>query len=112
MSEIPVLSFHQYAALHGLTTDEDVYMHIQAGLRSAPQTKTHKRWYEGKTLKLQDARDASKAAYAEALRQGTVLPPPPTTLEEKAKGHPDNPSVQAAIRLLAKRAARAAAPSA
>ena len=99
----PVLNLEQFAKLHGLTTTADVESHIHAGLRSAPQTKTFKRFYANGLLRRQEERDRTKAAYAAAIASGEILAPPEPTLVDRASGHPDNHSVQAARRLLLKR---------
>lgn len=93
----------QFAAERGLVTEHDVQSHIHAGLRSAPTTKSYARWFEKRLAALQKARDETRAAYDAAVLAGELTPPARPTLEEKASGHPDNPSTQAARRLLAKR---------
>lgn len=106
----PVMSLEAFARLHGLTTTADVQGHIHAGLRSKPTTKTYQRWYDRRLAELSAARDATEAAYRAAVAAGAVREP--TVLERlhaTAAGHPDNPSVAAAQRVLAKRAARAGA---
>jgi len=105
-ADIPTLNLVQYAQAIGGITDADVLGHIHAGLRSAPQTKTHRRFMETKLLDLQAKRDATRAAYEQAVAEGKIRCPAPPTLEERASGHPDNPSVQAALRLLEKKKAR------
>ena len=99
-----------FAAERGLITDADVQGHIHAGLRSAPTTKTYRRWNERRLAELQAARDATKRMYEAAIASGTVKPLLPS-LERTAAGHPDNPSTQAAQRVIAKRAARAWPPA-
>jgi len=79
-----------------LALDAEVQGHIHAGLRSAPETKTYKRWYARKLTELQDARDAAREEWRK------VAPPEPTYREKLiagANGHPDLESTQAARRL-------------
>ena len=104
---VEVASFVQWAARRGLTTTADVDSHIHAGLRSAKQTKTYKRWYEAETLRLSAARSAALDTYRAEVLAGRVVNPDDDKqgrLERTAAGHPDNPSVQAARRILAARA--------
>ena len=107
-----IMTLVQFAVERGLTTTADVQAHIHAGLRSAPTTKTYVRWNKRKLEQLQDERDATICAYRAAITAGEIKEPKQTGLDalrEKAAGHPDNPSVQAAKRLLAKVEARLAA---
>lgn len=103
MTSTKTKTLAQFAHERGLITDADVQGHIHAGLRSMPTTKTYARWNKRRLGDLQAARDDTKAAYQAAIEAGEIVAPPKPTLEERAKGHPDNPSTQAAIRLLAKR---------
>jgi hypothetical protein len=83
---------------------EAVDAHIHAGLRSAPRTKTYRRWYFSELQRLQDLRDKTVALYREAVEKGEVIDPNSSRIDRlrrTAKGHPDNPSVQAARRILA-----------
>lgn len=107
MRDPKVRNLVQFAAERGMVTDADVASHIHAGLRSMPTTKTYKRWNEKQTDRLKGLRDETKRAYEAALVAGEVVAPPKPTTEEIALGHPDNPSVQAARRLLERKAARA-----
>jgi hypothetical protein len=103
------MNFVQFCTQRGLTTDYDVESHIHAGLRSAPTTKTYKRWFEKRLNDLQGARDYAKAEYAKAIASGEIVVANETRRERLmrlAEGHPDNESVQAARRLLAKMQAR------
>ena len=101
---IPVMNLEQYARMHGLITDTDVFMHINAGLRSAKQTKTYKRWYEQEILRLQQQASATLDAYNAAMASGEIVASV-VTLVMIAAGHEDNPAVQAARRALAARQA-------
>lgn len=79
-----------------LALDAEVQGHIHAGLRSAPTSKTYKRWYQRRLVELQDARDAAREEWRK------VAPPEPTYKEKlvmAANGHPDLESTQAARRL-------------
>lgn len=109
MEEIPVMNLVQFARATGGVTTADVDSHIIAGLRCAPLTKTFRRFYYRMLAELQEKRDSTTAAYERAIAEGQILRPVLFTLEEKASGHPDNPSVQACIRLLERRRARQAA---
>ena len=108
MGEPEPMSLARFAQERGLKTMYDVRSHIHAGLRSAPQTKTYQRWYEAETKRLLAAAAETEAMYRKAIADGDIAEPRAATLEEKAQGHPDLASTQAAIRLLEKRAARAA----
>lgn len=106
MADVPVMTLEQFAAARGLKTTADVDAHIHAGLRSAPQTKTYKRWNERALADLQAQRDETARLYREAVARGVIRPP--SSLERliaNANGHDDNESVQAARRILAKRLA-------
>jgi len=101
----PILSLEAWAARQGRTTDAAVHGHIHAGLRSAPTTKTYKRWNERELSRLQNASDETKRLYAAAVARGEIRSPQSLSRRERleltAAGHPDNPSVQAARRILA-----------
>jgi len=97
------LSFVQWAKENGFVTDADVQAHIHAGLRSAPSTKTFGTWYHQRLTMLQTLRDYAKQEYVKAIESGEITEPRKLSLEEKADGHPDNPSVQAAKRILEKK---------
>jgi hypothetical protein len=101
----------QFASERGLVTEYDVLSHIHAGLRSMPTTKAYARRNGQELQRLQRARDATAEAYKQAVAAGDVIPPPKPTLQERAAGHPDLPSTQAAIRLLEKRAQKGQAPT-
>lgn len=104
------LTFDEFMAREGLGLDTDVQMHIHAGMRSAPDTKTYKRWHAERLLELQAKRDSERmkawAMYSDGVAAGLYREP--TRIERltrTAQGHDDNPSVQAARRLLAKMSA-------
>lgn len=104
MSAAPRLTLTEWATRKGLVLTEAVDAHIHAGLRSAPKTKTYKRWYFSELLRLQDLRDKTVALYREAVEKGEVIDPSANRMERlrrTAMGHSDNPSVQAARRILA-----------
>lgn len=102
----PVMTFAEFATSRGLTTDYDVQGHIHAGLRSAPQTKTYRRWNARKLEELQNARDEAKRLYQAAVDAHEITTPVLSSTERLlmiANGHPDNESTQAARRLLAEK---------
>ncbi len=80
---------------HFLEAQAAVDSHIHAGLRSAPQTKTYRRWNARELSRLQAERDAARAEY-EPTPESRI-----ERLQAAAAGHPDNASTQAAQRLLA-----------
>lgn len=108
MSE--VMSYVQFAAKHHLVTDYDVQGHIHAGLMAAHMPKSYHRRYQKRLAELQDERAKGERLYREAIERGEVVPPAEMThrerLESKAQGDPNMPSVQAAIRTLARLEAR------
>jgi len=112
MSGDPVLvmTFAAWCAWTGTTGDADVDGHIHAGLRSAPDTKSYRRWHAWRLRTLQDERDASRSAWREAIERGLIREP---TSDERlraiAGGHEDNAATHAARRVMDKRAARLAA---
>jgi hypothetical protein len=105
----PIQTLAEFAKEHGLITTADVDGHIHAGPRSAPQTKTYHRRNANRLASLQAARDATVAAYRAAIASRRIRE---ATSGERllmtVAGHPDNLATQAAQRVLAKRAARAA----
>jgi len=103
---VPIMTLEQWAAANGRVTSYDVQGHLHAGLRSAPQTKTYQRWNTRKLRQLQNARDETVRLYNAAIERGEVVAPIESRkerLERIAGGHPDNPAVQAARRLLKKK---------
>ena len=104
----PTMTFAAYAASVGGKTDLDVQGHIHAGLRSAPTTKTYRRWFDKRLANLQAQRDATRAAYEAAIVAGEIQAPSKPTTEEIAMGEGER--AEAARRCLEKRAARRAAP--
>lgn len=105
---IRVETFAQFAIRLGLVDDHDVEGEIHGNLGWRPGTKSHARRTTNRLRELMAARDAAKAQYRAEVAAGRVREPEPS-LEAKAAGHDDNPSVQAARSVLAKRAARKAA---
>lgn len=105
-TEPPRLSYVEFAALHGLVTDYDVQGHIHAGLMAAHMPASYHRRYRRRLTDLQDQRAAGMDRYRQAIESGEILPPRTMTarerLEQKAQGHDDLPSVQAARRILAR----------
>ncbi|MNR71241.1 hypothetical protein D3C71_18550 [compost metagenome] len=103
MLDAPKLTLAQWARQKGLVLSDAVDAHIHAGLRSAPRTKTFRRWYFAELTRLQDLRDQTLEMYRAAVERGEVVNPDSNRLERlvrTASGHPDNPSVQAARRIL------------
>ena len=85
-----------------VTLNSEVQGHIHAGLRSAPTTKSYRRWYDKRLRELQDARD-------EAKRDWDAVKPVVSRKERliaSANGHPDLSSTKAAIRLCKKHGIR------
>lgn len=101
-----VMNIEQYAKMTNGKTSLDVQAHIHAGLRSAPRTKTYKRFFDKKLAELQDARDKTKAEYDAAIERGEIVPPARRSLEENAER--DDEAGAAARRVLERRAARLA----
>ncbi len=101
-----VMTFAKFCSDNGLVHDADVEGHIHAGLRCKPTTKTFARFYDRRLRELQDARDHARSLYRAAIERGEIVEPARKTTEEIAQGDPSMPSTKAAIRLLAKRAAR------
>src|SRR4249920_452405 len=105
--KVVTLNFVQWCIANNYPTAHDVLSHIHAGLRSAKQTKTYKKWYEKETLRLQQLVVEAKLLYSDAVLKCDVINPDDVTSKEKlirtASGHPDNESVMAARRLLLKR---------
>lgn len=100
---VPTLTLVQWATGNGLVLTDAVDAHIQAGLRSAPTTKTFRRWYFAELTRLQGARDRTVQLYRTAVANGEVIDPNACRLHrlmKTANGHPDNESVQAARRIL------------
>lgn len=104
MSDAPIAkTLEAFARERGLVTTADVDSHIHAGLRSKPQTRTYQRWYDNELTRLQAARDETMRLYRAEIEAGRLVAP--TALDRyaaTAAGHPDNPSTQAAKRMLAK----------
>lgn len=99
----PSLTLIQWAVRHGLPLTDAVDAHIHAGLRSARTTKSFRRWYLSELQRLQDLRDATVEGYRAAVARGEVIDPASNRVERllrTARGHPDNPSVQAARRIV------------
>lgn len=101
------MTLAEFAAATGGKTDLDVQGHIHAGLRSAPTTKTYRRWFDKRLADLQAQRDATRAAYKAAVAAGEIQAPKKQTTEEIAMGSGER--AEAARRCLEKRAARRAA---
>lgn len=101
------MNLTQYAVSVGLPTTADVQSHVHAGLRSKPTTKTYQRRFDAELRRLQAGRDEAVRRFRAAVAAGEIVDADSDVdLERKASGHPDNPSTQAARRLLAKRRAQ------
>lgn len=108
MSDAPMMNIVQFAVSVGLPTTHDVESHIHAGLRSKPTTKTYQRRFDAELRRLQSGRDEAVRRFRAAVAAGEIVDADAAVdLERKARGHPDNLSTQAAIRLLEKRRLRA-----
>jgi len=102
------MNLTQFAVSVGLPTTHDVESHIHAGLRSKPTTKTYQRRFDAELRRLQAGRDEAVRRFRAAVAAGEIIDADSgVDLERKARGHPDNLSTQAALRLLEKRRARA-----
>lgn len=91
------MSFDAFCRKHSLTGSTDVFMHINASLRSQPTTKTFKRWNDNEIARLQAESAESKRMYREAIARGEIVEPRELTLDEKCEGFYDNPATQAAL---------------
>lgn len=99
----PSMTLTEWATRHGLPLSDAVDAHIHAGLRSARTTKSYRRWYLSELQRLQERRDATVERYRAAVARGEVTDPGSNRIERllrTARGHPDNPSVQAARRIV------------
>lgn len=100
------MTYNQYAKEYGFVTDYEVLGHIHAGLMAAHMPKIYHARFQAKLRELQDGRAQGQKAYQSAIDSGEVMPPKELSyieeMTERAKGHPDLPSTQAALRLIAK----------
>lgn len=98
------MNIAQFAKERGMITTQDVDSHIHAGLRSAPTTKSYARSNAAALSRLQAARDETVRLFREAVARGEIIDADSIAdMERTARGMPENPSVQAAKRLLEKR---------
>lgn len=105
-----VMDFETFAALHGASRQAvgDAGLHNPAGHMPA---STWRRWIADQVKRDEDwfrRREELRAEFAAAVARGEIREP--TGLERlhaNASGDPENPSVQAARRILAKREAMA-----
>jgi hypothetical protein len=81
---------------------------IEVSRQPHGRTKAGDRRNGARTAALNKEIADTKAAYGAAIKSGKIKAPV-DSLARKAQGHPDNPAVQAAQRILAKNAARKAA---
>lgn len=114
-SEPRIADFEQYAAQHGASHLD----YGEAGLHQKGINVAHSTHQRG--VKAEGVRNASLAAKRDELKKkydaevaaGAVRAPSNQERTElTAQGHPDNAATQAALRVLAKRAARKAAAEA
>lgn len=96
-------SLAQFAKEVGGCTEADVQSHLHAGMRSLPNGKSAKLKYMRELGRLWCLRTKTTRLYQAAIESGDFKRPGKPTLEEIASGHPDNPSTQAAARLIAKK---------
>lgn len=101
------LTLKEYLSLQGLASPYSDYMidkvKIPRGLTQRQQNKHNKQALEANE-EYHAHRDAAIKEYNEKVASGEIIPP--TNVEryiKAAKGHPDNKSTQAAIRVLTKR---------
>ena len=101
------LTLKEYLGLQGLASPYSDYMidkvKIPRGLTQRQQNKHDKQALEANE-EYHTRRDAAIKEYNEKVASGEIIPP--TNVEryiKAAKGHPDNKSTQAAIRVLTKR---------
>lgn len=101
------LTLNEYLGLQGLASPYSDYMidkvKIPRGLTQRQQNKHDKQALEANE-EYHTRRDAAIKEYNEKVASGEIIPP--TNVEryiKAAKGHPDNKSTQAAIRVLTKR---------
>lgn len=98
MKEPVPTNFAAFCTERGLTHDDDVFMHINASLRSKPTSKAFARWNQRETERLQRERDESRRLYREAIERGEICESA-LTIDEKCQGEPGNHAVQAARRV-------------
>lgn len=107
-----VVSFEVYAVERGAGSAEigDAGLHKRGRRQSDRQWQRLVKAEDARTARLLARREELRREFDEAVRRGELREP--STLERlqrTAAGHPDNESVQAARRALAKRALRALA---
>jgi hypothetical protein len=103
------MSLEQFAhKTGGKTRSDTMSLAIEASRRPHGVTKANSRRYEQSFAQMSAEVAKTKASYEAAIKSGKIKAPV-DSLARKAQGHPDNPAVQAAKRLLAKNAARRAA---
>jgi hypothetical protein len=106
------MSIEEFARKTGGTTSADrMSLAIEASRRPHGVTKANSRRYEQAYRNMDAKVKSTERAYQEAIKSGRIKAPT-NSLARTAQGHPDNPAVQAAQRLLAKTAAKRAAAAA
>lgn len=97
------MSLEQFAyQTKGKTRADTMSFAIEVSRQPHGRTKAGDRRHEARYRELDAQVKATEAAYRRAIASGKIKPPS-DSLERKAQGHPDNPAVQAAKRLLEKR---------
>ena len=105
-----VQTFEQYASEHGgsYAGFGDAALHVRGPHKSIKVWQRMVALQTAKDQALSDRRRTLAIEYAAAVESGAVRPPTDQeSLENKAAGHPDKESTQAAIRVLEKRRQRA-----
>lgn len=99
------MNLEQYARkTGGLTRADTMSIGIEASRRPHGVTKANSRAYEQRFAAADERVRATKAAYEAAIKAGKIRAPRHDS-RTIAQGHPDNPAVQAAQRVLEKTAA-------
>src|SRR3546814_7432854 len=80
---VPVQSLDAFACERGLVTMAEARGHIHAGLRSAPTTKTFRRWYESETRRLLIEAGRTSSLYQAAIDAGTIIETPRAPLRSE-----------------------------
>lgn len=103
------MSLEEFASKTGGKTRADsMGLAIEMSRQPNGRTKAGDRRNEKRLKELQNQVSNTKAQYEAAIKSGQIKAPV-HSIARTAQGHPDNPAVQAAQRLMAKNAARKAA---
>jgi len=99
------MSLEEFAAKTGGKTRSDTMgLAIEASRRPHGVTKASDRRFEKSFNELSAQVRDTKAKYEAAIKSGKIKAPPAFDTRRVAQGHPDNPAVQAAQRILEKTA--------